>query len=240
MRKDVSCQDAHEEYKKGYDYIQKKDFDSAVKYFESAANKGHIDAQYFLGEIYSNGWGGYDDCTKALDYYLKAANQGHKGAQSEAAKLYLIYEEYKNCMDWGLKAAQAGIAEAQWIIGFLYQRGLGISKNTDKAIYWYEKSAYQNFNQAYLGLGYVYETDKGDFDKALYWYKMGAQNGFDECIMGLAIMYQQTNKNYDAVYWFNKVIKESNDNELRDEASRRLFQLTGKYSDGFKSWLPGV
>lgn len=76
-----------------------------------------------------------------------------------------------------------------------------------------------------MGLGYIYEIG-GYYDKAIYWYKRGAKNGFDECIMGLAIMYQRTNKKNDAINWFNRVIKGSDDNELRDEASRRLFRLT--------------
>ena len=47
-------------------------FDQALKYYRRAADKGHHGAWYFLGAMYSEGWGGEKD--QALAYaYLKSA-----------------------------------------------------------------------------------------------------------------------------------------------------------------------
>ena len=44
----------------------------------------------------------------------------------------------------------------------------------DKAIYWYEKSAEQGYQDAQNGLAHIYQNGNGidkDMDKAIYWYQ---------------------------------------------------------------------
>jgi TPR repeat protein len=39
--------------------------------------------------------------------------------------------------------AEAGHAECQWLLGFLYYKGAGASADFEQAIYWFRKSADQ-------------------------------------------------------------------------------------------------
>jgi localization factor PodJL len=55
----------------GQDYVR------AAEYLTSAAERGHADAQYLLGECYANGRGVTKNITWAARWYGKAAEQGH-------------------------------------------------------------------------------------------------------------------------------------------------------------------
>ena len=48
-------------------------------------------------------------------------------------------------MKWFRKAAEQGIAEAQFILGMRYAAGRGVRQDYAEAIKWYRKSAEQGF-----------------------------------------------------------------------------------------------
>jgi TPR repeat protein len=48
--------------------------------------------------------------------------------------------DYKQAMDWSMKAASAGNAEAQYLVGDLYYCGLGVPKDNKQAMNWYLKT----------------------------------------------------------------------------------------------------
>ena len=56
-----------------------------------------------------------------------------------------ISENEQKTVEWYLKAAEQGNANAQYIIGYCYQHGLGIKKDEQnkKTVEWYLKAAEQ-------------------------------------------------------------------------------------------------
>src|SRR3546814_17815172 len=54
-----------------------QDYGRAVEYLGKAAEQGHADAQFLLGECYANGRGVTKDLSWAARWYGKAAAQGH-------------------------------------------------------------------------------------------------------------------------------------------------------------------
>ena len=72
------------------------------------------------------------------------------------------------------KAAKQKEKDAEFLIGYCYEVGYGISKDIDKAFYWYERSA-QHGNSAaqwVLADDYFYgDIVQQDYQKAIYWYK---------------------------------------------------------------------
>ena len=50
-------------------------------YYEKAADKGNVNAQYYIGKLYYKGKGIEKDYKKAFEYLKKAAEQGHVDAQ---------------------------------------------------------------------------------------------------------------------------------------------------------------
>lgn len=51
-------------------------------------------------------------------------------------------------MDTVLKTSEQGYAQAQYDLGNMYHYGIGIEKDTCKAIMWYKKAAEQNYAPA--------------------------------------------------------------------------------------------
>jgi TPR repeat protein len=56
-----------------------------------------------------------------------------------------------------MQAAQQGRPEAQYKVGYLYEQGLGTTKDTAQAIVWYEKADKQGFPDAHDALKAIEE-----------------------------------------------------------------------------------
>lgn len=109
------------------------------------AKKGNAEAQFKVGEMYETGFGVKEDKTEARNWITKASDQGH-----ETAGFKLLYWDIeKNGVNDSNKAkfealkAQAndGNAQAQFYIGKMYSRGVGVKRSSNKAISWLNKAA---------------------------------------------------------------------------------------------------
>jgi septal ring factor EnvC (AmiA/AmiB activator) len=109
------------------------------------AKGGSAEAQYKVGEMYETGFGVKEDQTEAMNWIKKSANQGH-----ETAGFKLLYwdvqknglkGENKADVDALKKKANAGNAQAQFYVGKMNAYGVGMKKNPDKAIKWFNKAA---------------------------------------------------------------------------------------------------
>ena len=70
---------AEEWFQKGNDYYlgenEAQDFALAFEWFGKAAERGHLEAQYYLGSMYYDGSGVSKDDEKAIEWYQKAADK---------------------------------------------------------------------------------------------------------------------------------------------------------------------
>lgn len=76
-----------------------------------------------------------------------------------------------------LPAAQSGDAEAQYYVGQMFERGLGVDPDHAAAAEWYLRASEQDYSAAQIALGSLYETGKGvdqDSEEALRWYRRAA------------------------------------------------------------------
>ena len=69
--------------------------------------------------------------------------------------------EYREAGDWLRKAAEAGIADAQYRLGTLYQSGRLAGQDPTNAVSWFEKAAAQRHVAALYNLGSMYGTGRG-------------------------------------------------------------------------------
>lgn len=78
--------------------------------------------------------------------------------------------------------AEEGNAEAQCIIGNMYDLGLGTDSNLHEAIRWYKKSSEQGYGVASNNLGTIYYSGREGIDinrtKASEWYQKARKQGF--------------------------------------------------------------
>ena len=76
--------------------------------------------------------------------------------------------------------ADAGDRDAQYNLGNLYDRGLGVPENDLAAIDWYGRAAQQGSVEAMVNLGMVYEAGRGvsrDMAQAVDWFRRAAEAG---------------------------------------------------------------
>ena len=109
------------------------------------AEKGNVEAQFKVGEMYETGFGVKKDMAQASTWINKAASQGH-----EKAGFKLLYwdleknglnDTNKEKVD-ALKAkAKADDPQAQYYVGRMFAYGVGVKKDSDKAITWLNKAA---------------------------------------------------------------------------------------------------
>ena len=80
--------------------------------------------------------------------------------------------------------ARQGNAEAQNMLGFMYQEGTGVPKNAKTAVKWYRLAAEQGDENTQLGLGVMYFVGEGvkkrDFLYAHMWGNISASLGVKE------------------------------------------------------------
>lgn len=84
--------------------------------------------------------------------------------------------------------AEQGNAEAQCIIGNMYDLGLCVEPNPREAIYWYLQAAQQGHMIPQNNLGNIYFIE-GNLEEAEKWLLKSAQQGFPIAIVTLANLY---------------------------------------------------
>lgn len=104
---------------------------------------------------------------------------------------YVAYDraDYRSALKVWQGRAEAGDADAQVIVGEIYERGMGTAPDYAKAAEWYRKAAEQGNEKAQTNLGYLYEQGLGvkqDMVAAINWYRKAAGDNGDELMLASA------------------------------------------------------
>lgn len=93
-----------------------------------------------------------------------------------------------------MKLAEAGEAEAQNNVAFLYERGLGVKQDYELAEEWYEKAAAQQLPEAYHNLAmltYQGHINAKNYKKSIEWFTAASELGLTTSTYMLGVMYYQ-------------------------------------------------
>ena len=172
-------------FQAGLAAFKAEQFYSAVDSFRKAANQGHSDAQFHLGQCYYYGKGVSTKYALAAYYYSLAAEKGHIEAQSCLGKCYYLGEgvkkNYSEAVKYFRPIAEQGQAEAQYYLGNCYYHGNnGVMQDYVEAFKWYRKAAEQGHAEAQYSLGICYYLGEGvkqDYAEASEWYRKAAEQG---------------------------------------------------------------
>jgi TPR repeat protein len=95
-------------------------------------------------------------------------------------------DDHKKAAYWILQAASRGHSEAEFRLGWIYEKGYGyFRQNPERAVYWYTKSAEHGNKSACANLGIIYSNGIGvpkDFLSAYIWFRILAAKGDTEVI----------------------------------------------------------
>jgi len=119
---------------------------------------------------------------KILTAFLLAAFSFSILANSDFDKGVVEYENnnFSKAVVYFKKAAEQGHTFAQFSLGDMYNKGLGVPQDYKQAVAWYRKSAEQGYVSAQLNLGSMYAKGQGvpkDDKQAYIWFSIAAISG---------------------------------------------------------------
>lgn len=128
--------------------IVEKDIKKAFNFFYKSAKLGNFKAlqkleigakknmlaQNLLGNLYCFGWSIEKNTPMAIDLFKKAAEQGHAYAMYKLGHLNLQLQNYHDAYTFTLQASVLGNIHASVLLGYLYQKGLGINQSDEMAL----------------------------------------------------------------------------------------------------------
>lgn len=100
-----------------------KDYTAASQWLSLAAERGDVNAQYYLGILYMDGLGVQQDYSIALRLLLLAIKQGCTVAQTDIGYLFLQpgqHQDFIEARKWFLLAADNKDTMAQFHMGYIY------------------------------------------------------------------------------------------------------------------------
>ena len=190
-------------------YSEISDCKKAFEYYSIAAEKGNREAQIHLCFMYAGGICTEQDYNKAV---LMAKKSSVKGDVLFSLGIYSIdslvigkeIDKSKVAEVFELSAEQGNL-EAQEFVAGMYYTGIGVSKDTLKAISHVQKD--YKCTSCFL----IVSTDTA---KAFKWYAKAAEQGSVESQLQLAAMLYEgigTEQNYQKAFeWYKKAAEQGN------------------------------
>jgi TPR repeat protein len=120
----------------------------AFQLFKQAADLGYKFSQFRLGAAYEYGLMGVPvDARQSIMWYSRAAGQAEHQSELALSGWYLtgsegvLQQSDTEAYLWARKAAQAGLAKAEFAMGYYTEQGIGVPENLEDAKRWYWRAA---------------------------------------------------------------------------------------------------
>lgn len=140
-----------------------KDPKQALKYYEQAAEAGHVEAAYIAGVMYAENFEIRPNSARSAAWLKQAAEGGHAAAQADYG--LLVYQgagtarSETEAAKWFEKSAYGGDGEGQFLYAFTLAKGEGVTQSYEDAYYWLLKSGQSSVDD--------YDKDKAALKKRL-------------------------------------------------------------------------
>lgn len=187
----------------------KQDYTKAVKWYALSSDRGDCSSQKKLADCYYLGQGTEQNITMAAMRYEQAAEQGDYDSQKALIRCYTTggtglpanrtkAEYYSQRYGIPIEAdtsksliseAQNGNADAQYKLGNMHLRGIGVAHDTDRAVYWLKAAADQGNAAAQYNLACCYYSGIGvsqDRITAVQMFREAADKGDLDALNNLA------------------------------------------------------
>ncbi|KAF9098660.1 hypothetical protein BGX29_007503 [Mortierella sp. GBA35] len=123
--------------------------------FTQAAGLGYAPSQFKLGHCYEYGALTCPvDPRRSIAWYTRAAEQGDAESELGLSGWYLtgaegvLKQSDTEAYLWARKAADKGLARAEYAVGYYSEVGIGVKQDLEEARRWYLRSAAQGNNRA--------------------------------------------------------------------------------------------
>lgn len=189
-------------------------------------------AQYRYGRVLLEGRGGPQDVNGAIEWLSRAVEQNHAEAATLLARVYLSdlpngpSRDPARAVELLAGSAPRGNAEAQYLLGLLYQAGDGVVADTNTALNWYLAAAEAEHPAAQLALARLYlaaPENSRNAEAGMTWLRRSAGNGVAQAQFELA---RALGDSGEAVEWLWRAAEAGHALAQRDLGTRYL-QGTG-------------
>jgi hypothetical protein len=137
-----------------------------------------------------------EEQTTAIDAATHAENSLREALSREIA-LDIQQGNFAEAYYLWRPRAEAGDAEAQYGIGWMYHNGYGLAINDNEASSWWELAARQGHIDATFALGMLYGLGEGevrrDMERAIGYYHSASRKGHEDARLLLHTLIQQGN-----------------------------------------------
>ncbi|KAI1333388.1 HCP-like protein [Xylariaceae sp. FL0255] len=135
-------------YETGYGEDVFKDESYAAELFTMAAELGHAEASYRMGDAYEHGKLGCPrDPALSVHFYTSAADRGHAAAMMGLCAWYMVgadpilERDEEEAYEWARRSAELGFVKAEYAVGYFTEMGIGCRRDILEANVWYVKAA---------------------------------------------------------------------------------------------------
>jgi localization factor PodJL len=148
---------------------------------------------------------------------------------------------------WLMLAADSGLAPAEFRLGTLYERGIGVARNRDTAKVWYDRAAGRGHVKAMHNLAVLLaEAGEGrDLARAVGWFEKAARHGLVDSQFNLAVLYVRglgvAEDRLAAYRWFALASRQGDQEASvrRDELGKELAPADRTAADlAIAGWTP--
>ena len=202
-------------------------YETAVHWYQKAAEQGYAEAQSRLGDYYKYGTGIAQDHAKAVYWYQKAVEQGHAAAQFNLGLCYEygtgLVQDYAKAAYWYRKGADQGDISSLSALSRFYQQGKGVPQSSEVAAYWQQKAIDSGHRglQLFLGEDIQQYNDSVKLD-----YKKKAEQGNAVAQYVLGRLYYEDGDYVNAVKYLTMASQS-------DTSGAASFLLSKCYRNGF-------
>lgn len=165
--------------------LQYQEMEKAIEIYQEILKKepNHIDANLYLGNLYYHGYGIQQNRSIAFQHYLKAITHN---------------------------TSDLGYQKALYKVGFAYNHGIGVNKDTEKALFYYDKllNKYPKGDNMPILLAQAdkYENILNDKKKSFEYYFLAATSGSYIAQRKVRDFYYESNDIDNAEAW-NEILK---------------------------------
>ncbi|MBR4322998.1 MAG: SEL1-like repeat protein, partial [Treponema sp.] len=165
--------------------IEKEDDANAKFWYKKAAAQGYPDAFVGLSRL-------EEDNDKAISLCKNAVEIDNNCIAAYERLGYLYPKDSNESFKYYLHAAELNSSLAQYMVGYKYFYGRGITQDYKKALYWFGKASDQDDVDAQLYLGVMNDRGLGtsqNYEKARFWYEKAAEKGNKTALNNLGSFY---------------------------------------------------
>ncbi len=152
----------------------------------------------------------------------------------EDARAAYQKQDYATALRLFRPLADQGDAEAQSMLGLMYDVGRGVPHDHAQALKWYRLAADQGYAKAQFNLGAMYDYGRGvpkDYAQAVKWSRLAADQGDALAQTSLGAMYylgQGVPKDYVLAYmWRNLAAASVSSGDTRERAVKNRDRVAG-------------